>query len=197
MLGRGRPSQRPSILGVSDLTRGEVAEISRGAKPAVKVFRDSHHMVARLFAVGLRPGEVSARSGYSLNRISTLYGSPAFKELIAQYRDSVNDGWKESVDEYFDLVTANRTISARLLNDKLSVAEPDDLSVRELVAIHADSADRSGYPKRSVAVNVNLDFAAKLDAAIQRSDKARVIEHVPSPSPSPSPDNPAPIRRLA
>lgn len=156
-----------------ELEAGEVASLQRGKSPAVKVYRDSHHMVARLFATGLRPGAVAARVGYSLGRVSTLYADPAFKELIASYRDSVDEEWKESVDEYFETVAANRTIAARLINDKLSDADHSDVSFRELVAIHGDAADRTGYPKRSVAVNVNVDFAARLDQAIKRSAGAR------------------------
>lgn len=180
MLGRGRPKGRPTIDGVRELSVEEVSVSERGRAPSVKRFRDSHHMVARLFASGLRPGEVAERTGYSLNRISTLYADPAFQDLIANYRESVDFGWRESVDEYFDTVSANRTIAARLIRDKLEDAKPEDVSFRELVTIHADAADRTGYPKRSVAVNVNLDFAAKLDQAIKRS--GAVQQALPAPT---------------
>lgn len=177
-LGAGRPAATPSIESVRPLSREEVLNTPRGRKSSVKTFRDSHHMVARLFAMGLRPGQVATRSGYSLGRVSTLSADPAFKELVSAYRDSVDDEWKQSVDEYFDLVQSNRIIAARLLNDKLTDAEPDDVSIRELVTIHADAADRTGYPKRTVAVNVNVDFAARLDQAIKRSTQARPDLHV-------------------
>lgn len=147
--------------------------MTRGRAPAAKRFRDSHHMIARLFAMGLRSGEVASRTGYSLARVSLLRNDPAFDELVSAYRSDVDEEWRESVDEYFELISANRTISARLINDKLTEAEPDDVSFRELVNIHADAADRTGYPKRSVAVNVNVDFAAQLDRAIKRSAEQR------------------------
>lgn len=173
MLGAGRPSKKPSVDVVRELTQAEVAGMTRGRSPSVKKFRDSHHMVARLFAMGLRPGEVAARAGYSLGRVSTLSNDPAFQELVATYRDDVDQEFKETADEYFDIAISNRIMAARLINDKLVDAEPDDVSLRELVTIHADAADRTGYPKRSVAVNVNVDFAAQLDRAIKRSTGAR------------------------
>lgn len=187
MFGPGRPAKRPSIDGVRELTRAELDHMSHGKSPAAKRFRDSHHRVARLFASGCRPGEVAERSGYSLGRISTLSADPAFQELVASYRSSVDESWRESVDEYYDTVSANRIAAARLIADKLEDTEPNDISFRELVTIHADAADRTGYPKRSVAVNVNVDFAARLDQAIKRSAEAKVINAEPLAIPAPEP----------
>ncbi len=141
-------------------------------------------MVARLFAMGLRPGEVATETGYSLGRVSTLSGDPAFQELIAHYRGLVNDAFADRQDEYFQTISANRTIAARLINDKLSEVEPEDVSFRELVLIHSDAADRTGYPKRTVALNVNADFASLLDRAIQRSQSAKLIEGSAPPADS-------------
>lgn len=169
MFGKGRPRKSPSIDSVRELAPAELENLIRGKGSSVKKFRDSHHRLARLFASGLRPGEVAELGGYSLVRVSTLYGDPAFKELIASYRNSVDVSWRESVDEYYEVINSNRTLAARLINDKLSEAEPEDLPLNQLVAIHADAADRTGYPKRTVAVNVNTDFASLLDRAIKRS----------------------------
>lgn len=175
MLGAGRPAAKPLIGQTRPLTKAEVLTTPRGKSPAVKTIRDSHHMVARLFALGLKPGQVAARSGYSRVRISILSGDPAFQELIATYRAMVNEEFKEEIDEFFSMTTANRNIAARLLNDKLADAEPDDLSIRELQSVIADAADRTGYPKRTVAVNLNVDFAARLDRAVKRSAEARAL----------------------
>lgn len=171
VFGPGRPAKKPSIDSVRELGAADLKGLVRGRSPSVKQFRDSHHMVARLFAMGMRPGAVAAKIGYSLGRVSTLYNDPAFRELIETYKASVDDEWKESIDEYFELMSANRTMAARLINDKLSEAEPDDLPLNQLVAIHADAADRTGYPKRTVALNINTDFASLLDRAIKRSNQ--------------------------
>lgn len=181
-LGAGRPPKQAKVLGVRELTREEVLGTSRGKAPAIKSIRDSHHMVARLFALGLRPGEVAERSGYSLGRISVLYADPALRDLIEKYRGNVDASFREAADEYYSTVSANRVMAARLLNDKLCSVEPEDISIRELVVIHADAADRTGYPKRQVAVNFNVDFAARLDNALKRSEQARVISPAFTPA---------------
>jgi hypothetical protein len=50
----------------------------------------------------------------------------------------------------------------RQLEDHLDTADERDelLPVRELVAITTDRMDRFGYGKKSMNLNVNVDFAA-------------------------------------
>lgn len=180
MFGPGRPAMKPEILSVTPLTAEDITNFTPApasqAGSKVAVLRDSHHMVARLLALGLRPGEVARRAGYSLGRVSTLQSDPAFQELITKYRGTVDESFAETADEYFETVAANRIIAARRLNDMLTDDEKE-FTPAQLVAIHADAADRTGYPKRSVAVNVNVDFAARLDKAIAATKKA-----LPSPT---------------
>lgn len=166
------PSGRPHIVGVRELSAEELVDVKRGASAPVKKLRDSHHMVARLFASGLAPGEVARETGYSLGRISILSSDPSFQELVSHYRGMVDLAFVGSQDEYFSTISANRRMAARLINDKLCDTNPEDIAFRDLIAIHADAADRTGYPKRTVALNVNADFAALLDKAIQRSQSA-------------------------
>lgn len=198
-------SVRPTIDRVRELSREEVLAYKPAKNPnPVKTHRDSHHRVARLFAMGMRPGQVAAATGYSNQRIWTLNADPAFQELIANYRAMVNDSFVEANDEYYETLASNRVIAARLINDKLSEANPDDVGFRELVLIHSDAADRTGYPKRTVALNVNADFASLLDRAIQRS-QTKTIDQPPSPPDSADREGqdsqlspgPQPFRRLA
>jgi hypothetical protein len=63
----------------------EPAEEAAKERPLVRL-RDSHHTVARLFAHGLRPEEVSGQTGYSPSRLSTLQRDPSFQELVTFYR---------------------------------------------------------------------------------------------------------------
>lgn len=182
----GIVTDRPTIDSVREITDADLAGLEREQELGrVQQFRDSHHMVARLFAMGLRPGQVAEETGYSAQRVWTLFQDPAFQELVAHYRGIVDDQFAESQDEYYRTVSANRRISARLINDKLNDTEPDDIGFRELVLIHSDAADRTGYPKRNVAVNVNMDFASLLDKAVARSDSAKVISTELSPPASP------------
>ena len=182
-LGPGRMAKKPEILSVRPATREEVLGCVRASNMNdVKALKDSHHRVARLVALGLRTEQVAMESGYSIGRVSTLKASPAFQELVASYRAVVDDEFATAADEYYSTVAANRIIAARRLNDMLSDDEKQ-FTPAQLVSIHADAADRTGYPKRSVAVNVNVDFAAKLDQAVRRSKEVQAPRLVhPSPT---------------
>lgn len=168
----------PRVTAVRALGRGDLAALrAPAAKPALQKLRDSHHAVARLLASGLTNIDVAARTGYSLTSIVNLKQAPAMVELIARYRAELNESWHKSADAYHELIYSNQMKAERQICDKLD--EADDagelLPTRELLAIARDAADRTGYGKRSTNVNVNIDFAAKLEAAIRRSGK--VIEH--------------------
>lgn len=175
-----RPEAKPRVLGVVELTEADIAE-HRPAKAGgyVKKLRDSHHMVARLVAFGLNNTEVGARTGHTRHHIGLLRKDPAFNDLVEKYRQKIDLSWVESADTYFELASSNRVKSARLISDKLDDAEPEDFSLRELISVHSDFADRTGYPKRTVALNVNADFASLLDKAIQRSKQARLAGSQP------------------
>ena len=157
-----------------------------GKSAAVKAFKDSHHLVARLFAAGLRPGEVAERAGYSGTRISVLLGDPSFQNLIAEYRREETIAFALARDDYYERATRARNIALRLVEDKLADVDPEDVTIRELMGIHDSLADRTGYGKRSTQVNVNVDFAAQLDRAIKRSATAaetatgQTIDHIGS-----------------
>lgn len=203
MFGAGRPAKRPSILGVRVLVASDLEGLKRGKVEPVKSFRESHHRIARLFAMGLRTGEVAEESGYSLVRISTLHASPAFQDLIQSYRKSVDQEWRKEVQGYYGAIVKTRDIAARMILDKVESAEDgEEIPLKTLVTLHADLADRTGYPKRTVALNINMDFAAQLDRAVERSRKARLgnplvtIEHEGrrEPAETESHAGPAPLR---
>lgn len=176
MLGPGRKPKEPAILAIRELTREELKSIPRAKAPnAVVRLRESHHRVARLIAMGLRPFQVAEETGYALATISQMKQSPAFQELVAQYTKEENAAFGTNRDEYYSYVIQNRIAAARRLYDKLH-DEEEEFTVAQLVSIHADSADRTGYPKRSVAININADFAARLDKAVKRTQQAKVID---------------------
>lgn len=158
-IGETRPLRPEDVLGL---------EREPEAK-SLAAIRDSHHAVARAVAAGYSTGEVAKLTGYSITRIQYLNKDPAFRELVAAKQAMLDEAWVKGTDEYYEIVQRNRIISARLINDKLSVAEPEDVDLRTLVAIHGDAADRTGYPKRTESVNVNIGFAARLDQAVRRS----------------------------
>jgi site-specific recombinase XerD len=176
MLGRGRPPQRPTIIGIRELTDEDLLTLqNRGASNPVKRFRDSHHKMARLFASGLRVSEVAELTGYSISRVSVFHNNPAFQALIAEKRGIEDQIARDAISAYNQLILENGLKAERKLADKLDDDdESEELSVRELVSIARDAADRVGLSKRSIQTNISLDFASLLDRAIARSSK--VIE---------------------
>lgn len=173
-LGRGKIAKERAILGIRDLVRDDL-ELLREKRqlPVIQRIRDPHHALARALASGVRQFEAAARCGYSVNRVSQLEKDPAFRELVAYYRDLVAASFKEEVDEYYQLLASNAAKAERMIADKLDTADDagEALPTRELIAISRDSADRIGYGKKQTNLNVNVDFAAQLEKAIQRSGK--------------------------
>lgn len=198
MLGRGRPPQHPQILEVRELTEVDLANLgARGSANPVKRFRDSHHKMARLFASGLRVTQVAELVGYSVSRVSLFYNNPAFQALVEDKRRVEDEIARDQITAYNQLILENGLKAERKLADKLDDDdEAEELSVRELISIARDAADRVGLSKRSIQHNINMDFASLLDRAIERSSK--VIEDnlprsgdlklVPMSSSAPEPD---------
>ncbi len=174
------PKATPTIGGVSELGAEDLLGLEREPEPRpLMVIRDSHHAVARCLVAGYSVAETAALTGYSQNRIYALKKVPAFQQLLAEKHERKDDQVIVANAEYFEVINRNRIIAARLINDKLTAVEdPDDIDLRTLVAIHSDAADRTGYPKRTESINVNLGFAARLDQAIRRS--GTVLKDVPT-----------------
>lgn len=181
--GNGEQPPKPGTQAVLDAIEGlkpksksypASSNAHRGGRlKSVETIKDSHHMLARLFALGYTSNEVSEMAGYSISRCSILRNDPLFIELVNHYKGMVDEQFKETTDEYFRLAEAARVKTMRMINDKLD--DEEELSVSELLKIHDSTADRTGYPKRTIAHNVTTDFAARLDQAIVRSNKAKVI----------------------
>lgn len=186
----GRPSRAdPSILSKRPLTQADLSALERepvsGNK--VKKLRASHHRIALLLAAGYRDVQVAEMVGYSPGRIGQLKVDPAFVDLMSYYQNEIDENTREELDVYYSIAIQNRIKTARMIGDKLDAIEDaglDTVSLRELVTVHSDFADRTGYPKRSVAVNVNVDFAAQLEKAVKRSAAAQrpMLTLVQSPS---------------
>lgn len=169
------------------LTREDLAMLVHGNRTMTAFpakLRDSHHRIARLAAAGLRPGEIAQRCGYGRERVGQLLTNPAMEELVARYREKVDEAFAANQDEYYELATSNMLAAERHIADQ--IAEADEagelLPIRTALAISRDAADRFGYGKRQTNVNVNVDFAAQLERAIQRSGK-QIDGVVPSQAP--------------
>lgn len=182
MLGRAAIAKKIKIGEIRELTQGDLVKLKEKRRPhsIVARFRDSHHKLAWLFASGMRIKDIALAAGYSYNRVLTLSSDPAFKELIAQKREKIDDNRAEVLDDFEELIKGNMLKAERQLSDKLDDADEAEelLPTRELIAISRDAADRLGYGKKETRLNVNIDFAAKLDRAVARSSK--VIDVTPN-----------------
>lgn len=185
-LHRGKISTPPDIISIRPLTREDLALLEdkrpvgsdgRPINGAVARFKDPHHRVARLFASGLRMGEVVAQSGYSYNRVKQLADDPAFQNLVATYRRKVDEAFVENVDHFYEQATSNMRMAERMIAEQLEAAEENDIHIpiKTLETIASSRMDRFGYGKRETRLNVNLDFAAQLEGAIKRSGEAKII----------------------
>lgn len=176
-----RKHSSPRISAVGPLERSDLAFLQqKSIGSTIQKLRDSHHIVARLLATGLPQTEIAARTGYSQSRISLLGADPSVRELVEHYRSLATAAWLEAQDEYYTYIYSNGLKAQRMISDTLDEADATNtpIPVNRLLAIAADSADRVGYTKKSTTFNVNVDFAAKLEAARKRS--SQVIDAKPA-----------------
>ncbi len=188
MLTRGAVAKTELIQGIRELTKDDLSAI-KGARSTqiVQRLRDPHHRLARMVASGLKPGEAAQAAGYSYTSLSVLQRDPAFQELVSHYRQIVEESFVESQDVYHELATANMLKAERHIAEQIEAKEEagELLPIRDALAISRDAADRFGYGKKTTNLNVNVDFAAKLEQAHRRSQ--RVIESAAVSSPASTP----------
>lgn len=171
-----RNHRTPYVKSVRALESGDLEALREPAqRPTVLKIRDAHHNVARLLALGLTQIEVAAKVGYSIGRVNQLAADPSIQELVASYREMVDESYVDEVDFIMQGLTANVSKAVRQTGERLDAADEDgaQLSIRELMSIASDGCDRVGYGKRSMNVNINMDFAAKLELAIARSKEVQ------------------------
>lgn len=169
-----RKATSPRILEVRSLTEADLEYLRQpSARNRILKLKDSHHNVARLLATGMTQIAVADATGYSIVRINTLALDPSVQELIAHYRAMITEEWREAQDELQRSIVQNATKAERMIGDRLDEADAngETLPMRELIALTSDRYDRIGYGKKNMNLNVNVDFAAKLEAAINRTKK--------------------------
>lgn len=196
-LHRGKLPTDLQILGIRSLSREDLALIKEKRNvPAVQRFRDPHHRLARLLASGIRPGDAAAQSGYSLARIYILQADPSFQDLIAAYRKDVDRAYVSAEEERYRTATEVNLKALRHINEHFDKADEEGelVPLSRALSVFADTSDRVGLSKKTVNTNINIDFAAKLEAANARSSKARLVEGRCLPTPALPSKNIEPVR---
>jgi uncharacterized protein YerC len=173
---RGRPYQ---ILSVRPLVEADLSVLRQKSAPVARIqaMRDSYHAVARLMASGLNNKEVADATGYSTVRISQFRRDPTMQENVARYRDMITEDWREEQDSISRLSVSAIAKGLRTIHDHFDDADTagELVPMNRALSVVSDLMDRFGYGKKSQQTNVNVNYAAELEAAIARS-KPRVIE---------------------
>lgn len=157
---------------VRDLEPADIALLGtegRTVKPqALQALKDRHHRIAQMLAMGLRPWEISAQTGVSVNRISILQADPAFEELLAHYSKEIQEGLQATgidlVSQYAGFASDAMAELHRRLEDA-----PDEFTVGSLTEAIKTFGDRAGAGPVNKSVNINVDMADRLQAARRRA----------------------------
>lgn len=154
-------------------------------KPALQRIKERHRLLAKFVAAGLTRNEVAARMDMSPERVGQLMLDPAMQNLIVQLRQDSNVMAMTGMDEIAVLRSVslqNAMRAALAMQENLNYYEDADerMPVSAAAKIFELSADRVGFGRHATNINVNVDFAAQLDRAIDRSRAVRTIDASPS-----------------
>ncbi len=173
---RGTPYK---ILAVRPLKESDLAALREKSAPLARLqtLRDSHHQVARMMASGLNNLQISQLVGISLATASRYRRDPALQELVAHYRALVTEEWLEDQDQISQMSMGAIVKSLRTIHDHFDDADErgELVPMNRALSVASDLMDRFGYGKKSQTTNVNVNYAAELEAAIQRS-RTKTIE---------------------
>lgn len=175
---RGRAPIDLSPAVVRDLTRGDLAALEEekgSTTPALKRISDRHHALARNLAGGMKEAEAALVCGISNSRISILKNDPQFQELLEFYRGEVDLVYRDMHEKLAGVAS----IALDELQERLEDT-PEKVSMGHLMEVVKLGADRTGFgPQSSTTnLNVNVDMAARLNAARERvRQRQQTIEH--------------------
>lgn len=169
---RGRAAAPITATVVRELDATDIAMLSeeKGSEaPPLKRLSERHHALARCLASGMAPSDAAITCGYVLSRVSILQADPAFQELLAFYRDDVNERYLGMHEVLAGLsVDAANELWDRLADDMQS--DEKTLSTGQLIELTKLGADRTGHGPQtsSLNTNINIDLAGRLEAARKR-----------------------------
>lgn len=178
---KGRAAKPLSFARERDLCQAdiELLAVEKGsvAQP-LKRISERHHALARALASGQDHKQAGAIYGYSESRISILLSDPAFTELLSFYRAEDTEVVRDLSVKMAEVASTATDILIERLED-----DPDKFTIGQLHETIKLTADRTGYgPQTQTNVNVNVDFASRLQAARQRVATRQLVvnkEEVP------------------
>jgi|SRR5215831_2176218 len=156
--------------------------------PIIERFRFSHHNVAMMFAMGMTVQEISRKTGFTQRRLLILLDDPTFNELIDHYRNQHLDRMLTALPNAIEDMDFVRVATVRKMREAIEESDEtgEPIGIPNLVRMHGEMADRTGYSKHTLKTVVNVSFAESLDRAIERSGKGpelKLIEGEVQPMP--------------
>jgi hypothetical protein len=134
--------------------------------------RDRHHQIARFVALDFERNRICEIMGMTRVRLDMLCDqTPAFAELVVYYQSKNLKAQFETVGDHLTLLERNMIAAELEIADRLA-EDPEKLSVSELHKISRDAADRLGYSKHSVNLNVNITLKERLEGLRRRAQGA-------------------------
>lgn len=191
-LHRGKLARVPKVLAVRPLTREDLAVLRETrVQPRVKALRAQHHRIAYMIAAKMTTAEIVDATGYSITRILQLRADPSVQQLAAEMEPDATEQARKAVDEFQRLKLEHAMMAEELIGEHLYRAiETGDLpSIKTLLPISQDYADRFGYGKHSTQTSEVKDYAKALELAMARDGRGAVIDAKVVPAhPAPSPE---------
>lgn len=188
MLPKGRLAKPYTISEVRALTKEDLSLLRapRATPNRIEKFRESHHRVAMLFAMGYKVHEIATITGYSTSRIASLRKTPAFSDLVEQKRDRVEAAdVTDMIEDRHSLMQLQRASVRHLLDWYHDLDETGEIAPpRVSLAIAADMSDRVGFGKHSSQTTYDGNFAERLEKAVKQSNKVLEARVVPGPQPT-------------
>lgn len=165
--GAGTRALPPMLDYIRDLTSEDIDVLNNvpvGSKVRpVAQMRHTHHALARLIASGKPVNEAAAITGHSFQRAYDLNaGDPAFRELVAHYKATVNQQFMDTAARLAMLGIA--TIEELMERLETGAAKFTNRELFELAKVTGASAESQQGARRSSGtgsgVTVNVSFVS-------------------------------------
>lgn len=159
---------------VTSLTPDDVKPRGR-PKGALAKIRAHHHLVAKLFALGMKPTQIAPLVRRTPATVRNWLDSPASQELVAQYAEAEHTKVVKHEEYVQELMLEARALAAEQMVDALRQNETDGLlGFEKLLKAFEVTADRTGMARQTLSVTLHGDLGDRIDQAKARSKK--VIE---------------------
>jgi hypothetical protein len=146
----------------------EERDVERRGRPrgSIGKVRAVHHLVARLYARNIPVRDIAGMVNRTPATIRNWINAPANQELVAQYARENEVEVTTELEYRMQLARYSGTLAREKIAAQLENGEIEN--TRVLLAIAADTDDRTGMGKIQTQINLQGDLGARLNRARQR-----------------------------